>query len=91
MTKAELISNASKSANSTKASTEKVLNAVLESIQGALVNGKNVTLVGFGTFTTSDRQAREGRNPKTGDKINIPASKIAKFKPGKQLRDAVNN
>jgi len=91
MTKAELINNAAKTSNSTKAATEKVLDAVLESIQNALSTGKNVTLVGFGTFTTQERQARDGRNPKTGEKIKIQASTVAKFKPGKNLKDAVNN
>lgn len=90
MTKAELVSEAANSASTTKAATEKVLNAVLDSIQTALVDGKNVTLVGFGTFTTTERQAREGRNPKSGEKIKIPAAKVAKFRPGKKLREAVN-
>ena len=90
MTKAELVAEAADAANTTKAATEKVLNAVLTSVESALVEGKNVTLVGFGTFTTAERQAREGRNPKTGKKIDIPAAKVAKFRPGKKLRDAVN-
>ena len=90
MTKAELVSEVAAAADTTKAATEKVLNAVLDSIQSALVDGKNVTLVGFGTFTTAERQAREGRNPKTGKKIKIPAAKVAKFRPGKKLREAVN-
>lgn len=90
ITKAELVDQASSSAGATKAATEKVLNAVLESIQGALIDGKNVTLVGFGTFTTTERKAREGRNPKTGSKIDIPAAKVAKFRPGKKLKEAVN-
>jgi DNA-binding protein HU-beta len=91
LTKADLINNAAKAADTTKAATEKALNGILDSIQGALVEGKNVTLVGFGTFTTVQRQAREGRNPKTGEKINIPAATVAKFRPGKKLREAVNN
>ena len=90
MTKAQLISEAAEAAETTKAVTEKVLNAILDSIQEALVDGKNVTLVGFGTFTTASRKAREGRNPKTGDKIKIAKATVAKFRPGKQLRDAVN-
>jgi len=90
VTKAELISQAAEAADTTKAVTEKVLNAVLESIQQALVEKKNVTLVGFGTFTTSERNAREGRNPKTGEVIEIPAATVPKFRPGKQLRESVN-
>ncbi|MDT8447732.1 MAG: HU family DNA-binding protein [bacterium] len=90
MTKAELVADAATAAGTTKAATEKVLNAVLDSIQEALTKDKNVTLVGFGTFTTASRQAREGRNPKTGAKIKIPKAKVAKFRPGKKLRDAVN-
>jgi len=90
MTKAELVAEAAEAAGTTKAATEKVLNAVLESIENALVKQQNVTLVGFGTFTTTSRQAREGRNPKTGAKIDIPEAKVAKFRPGKKLRDSVN-
>lgn len=90
MTKAELVAEAAATAGTTKAATEKVLNAVLDSIQDALTKNKNVTLVGFGTFTTAARQAREGRNPKTGAKIKIPKASVAKFRPGKKLRDAVN-
>ncbi len=90
ITKAELVNNAAKAAGATKAATEKVLNAVLDSIQSALTKGKNVTLVGFGTFTTATRKSREGRNPKTGAKIKIPSAQVAKFRPGKKLRDSVN-
>ncbi len=90
MTKAELVADAAAAAGTTKAATEKVLNAVLESIEEALVKGKNVTLVGFGTFTTASRQSREGRNPKTGAKIKIPKARVAKFRPGKKLRESVN-
>ena len=91
MTKAELVSQASEASHASKVSTEKVLNALLDSIQAALSEGKNVTLVGFGTFSISDRNERTGRNPRTGETIHIPASKIAKFKPGKNLREAVND
>ena len=90
MTKAELVAEAAVEAGTTKAATEKILNAVLGSVEGALVSGKNITLVGFGTFTTAGRQSRDGRNPKTGEKIKIPEARVAKFRPGKKLRDAVN-
>lgn len=90
VTKSELISMAADATKTTKATTERILNAVLESIQSALVEKKNVTLVGFGTFTTSERSAREGRNPKTGATIKIPAATVPKFRAGKQLKGAVN-
>ena len=90
VTKAELISDAAEAADLTKSATEKVMNSILGSIQDALIAGKNVTLVGFGTFTTAKRQAREGRNPRTGKKLTIPKATVAKFRPGKQLREAVN-
>lgn len=90
ITKAELVSDAAEAANLTKSATEKVMNSILDSIQSALISGKNVTLVGFGTFTTAQRKAREGRNPRTGNKITIPKATVAKFRPGKQLREAVN-
>jgi len=85
VTKSELISQASEIAETTKATTEKILNAILESVQEALAAKKNVTLVGFGTFTTSERSAREGRNPKTGEAIKIAAATVAKFRPGKNF------
>lgn len=90
MTKAELVAQAANASGSSKAVTEKVLNAVLETIQQALVEQKNVTMVGFGTFTTAERPAREGRNPKTGDTIKIPAATVVKFRPGKKMKEAVN-
>ncbi|MCP4298826.1 MAG: HU family DNA-binding protein [Proteobacteria bacterium] len=90
VTKSELIGMAADATDTTKATTERILNAVLESIESALVAKKNVTLVGFGTFTTSERSAREGRNPKTGDAIKIPAATVPKFRAGKQLKSSVN-
>ncbi len=90
VTKSELIGMAAEATDTSKATAERVLNAVLESIETALIDKKNVTLVGFGTFTTSDRSAREGRNPKTGDAIKIPAATVPKFRAGKQLKVAVN-
>ena len=90
MTKKELIDRAADEAEVSKADTEKVLNAILNTVQEALVEKKTVTLVGFGTFTTTERQARKGRNPQSGAEIEIPASTVAKFRPGKSLRDAVN-
>ncbi len=63
---------------------------MLDSIAGALKSGKEVRLVGFGTFSVAHRRASEGRNPRTGERIQIPASKQPKFKAGKALKDAVN-
>lgn len=91
LTKAALVATAAEEAGTTKATTEKVINAVLNAIQEGLTAGSPVTLVGFGTFSVGDRQARKGRNPQTGEEINIPAAKVVKFKPGKALKEAVNN
>lgn len=91
LTKSELISAAAKDAGLTKAATEKVLNSILNTIQDGLTNGQRITLVGFGTFSVGERQARQGRNPQTNAVINIPAAKVARFKPGKTLKEAVNS
>ncbi|MBT4088837.1 MAG: HU family DNA-binding protein [Deltaproteobacteria bacterium] len=91
MTKAELVSVAAKDAGITQAATEIVLNSILDSIQDGLTKGQRVTLVGFGTFSVGQRQARKGRNPQTNAVLNIPAAKVAKFKPGKALKEAVNS
>ena len=66
------------------------VDAVFDAVQAALSKGEDVKIVNFGTFTVSERAASEGRNPRTGDKIAIAASKQPKFKPGKSLKDAVN-
>ncbi len=73
----------------TKAAAGKALEAVLESIREALVDGESVTLTGFGSFKVSERAARTGRNPQTGEEISIPASKAVKFTVGKMLKDSV--
>jgi len=90
LTKAELITAAAKDAGITKAATEKAMNSIIKTIQTGLVNGQRITLVGFGTFSIGQRQARKGRNPQTKQVITIPAAKVARFRPGKALRDAVN-
>lgn len=89
-TKAEIVATAAKDTGLTKAACEKVLGSILGSIQQGLVDGKKITLVGFGTFSVKERQARKGRNPQTKAIIDIPAANIAKFKPGKLLKEAVN-
>ncbi|MDT8447773.1 MAG: HU family DNA-binding protein [bacterium] len=90
MTKSDLVAAAAKEAGTTKAATEKVINALLDAVEGALVADRSVTLVGFGTFSVGTRQARKGRNPQTKKEIKIPAAKVAKFKPGKLLKESVN-
>jgi DNA-binding protein HU-beta len=90
MNRAELIAAIAESANMTKKDTEAVLKAFTEVVTEELKNGGKVQLVGFGTFEVSERTAREGRNPKTGETMTIEASKAPKFKAGKALKDAVN-
>jgi DNA-binding protein HU-beta len=90
MNKTELIVAIATAAGSTKSDAEKALNGMIEAITKALSAGDSVTLVGFGSFSVSERAARTGRNPSTGKEIKISAKKVAKFKAGKVLADAVN-
>jgi len=90
MNKTELIDAIAKAADLSKADTGKALTGMMEAIFEALSSGDNVTLIGFGTFSVSEREARAGRNPQTGKAIKIAAKKVAKFKPGKALAEAVN-
>ena len=90
MNRAELIAAVAESANMTKKDTEAVLKAFTDVVTEELKNGGKVQLVGFGTFEVSERTAREGRNPKTGETMTIAASKAPKFKAGKALKDAIN-
>lgn len=89
MNKGELVENMADAAGISKAAAERALTGLLDSISGALAKGDKVTLVGFGTFSISKRSARQGRNPQTGAAIKIPARKVARFKPGSKLADAV--
>ncbi len=89
MNKAELISSIAEKTELTKKDAEKAVNAMLESISEALASGDKVQLVGFGTFETRDRAERQGRNPQTGEKITISATKVPVFKAGKALKDSV--
>ena len=89
MTKAELVAKIALKANMTKAAAERTLNAFLDAVQETLVQEGKLTLTGFGAFSVEARKARPGRNPRTGAKITIPASKMVKFRSGKQLKDAV--
>jgi DNA-binding protein HU-beta len=90
MTKSELIDAIAEKAELSKADASKALSATLESVTDALKAGEKVALIGFGTFSVSQRAARTGKNPQTGAAIAIPASKAAKFKAGQKLKDAVN-
>ena len=90
MNKNELVDAVATAADLKKSEATLAVDAVFEAITGALKKGEEVRLVGFGTFAVSQRAASEGRNPRTGDKIQIKASKQPKFKAGKGLKDAVN-
>ena len=90
MNRNELVDAVASQADLSKAAASKAVEAVFESITGALKGGGEVRLVGFGTFSVASRAASEGRNPRTGEKIKIAASKQAKFKPGRRLRDSLN-
>ena len=90
MNKTQLIDAVAANANITKKDAEKAVNAVTAAIADALKAGDKVQLVGFGTFEVKERAAREGRNPKTGEKITIAASKHPAFTAGKALKDSVN-
>ena len=90
MNKTELISAMSEKSELTKVDAEKALKAFIDTVTEELKNGGKVQLVGFGTFETSERAARTGRNPQTGETIEIKASTSPKFKAGKALKDIVN-
>ena len=90
MNKTELIAAVAEQAELSKKDAEKALKAFTDVIAAELVKGEKVQLVGFGTFEVSERSAREGRNPQTGEPMKIDASKAPKFKAGKALKDAVN-
>jgi DNA-binding protein HU-beta len=90
MNKSELIEAVASGADLSKADATRATDAVLDSISNALGQGDQVAIVGFGTFSVRERAARTGRNPQTGETINIKASKTKGFKAGKALKDAVN-
>ena len=89
MNKTELIERIAAGSDLSKAAAKKALDATTEAIKAALVAGDKVQLVGFGTFSVNERPARTGINPATKAKINIPAKKVAKFKAGAELNDAI--
>jgi DNA-binding protein HU-beta len=88
--KQELIENIATSADITKAAAGRALDSVIDSISDSLKKGDSVVLVGFGTFSVRSRAARTGRNPQTGEEIQIAAAQVPAFKAGKALKDAVN-
>lgn len=90
MHKTDLIDAVSKATNCSKTDTGKIIDATLKTISQTLKKGSEVRLTGFGTFGTSKRKARNGRNPRTGETIQIPASTVPKFSAGKELKEAVN-
>lgn len=90
MNKADLVAAISKKSGLTKKDADKAVSAFVAAVTETLSKGGKVQLVGFGTFETAKRAAREGRNPQTGKPMKIPASTAPKFKPGKALKDSVN-
>lgn len=90
MNKGDLINKIAESANLSKSQASDALTAVLDGIADALKDGDKATLIGFGTFSVSKREARTGRNPQTGETIQIAAKNVVKFKPGKELSESVN-
>jgi DNA-binding protein HU-beta len=90
MNKTELVSSIAKETGLSKTKTNEVVDAFVSAVSESLSKGEKVTLVGFGTFTTSKREARKGRNPKTGEVINIPSKTVARFKAGSDLTKSVN-
>ena len=89
MTKAELVAKIAGERGLTKSQAEKAVDGFISAVSAALSGGDKLTLVGFGTFSVGTRSQREGRNPRTGEKIKIPASKVVKFKAGKTLSEKV--
>lgn len=90
MKKSELVEAIATDADVSKGKAEKALHSVLSNISNALADGQRVSFVGFGSFSVVDRPARDGRNPKTGEVIKIPAKKVVKFNAGASLKSRVN-
>ena len=90
MNKPELASAIATSADITKEKAGEVINALLDEVTDCMTRGESIALIGFGSFTVRDRAERQGKNPKTGEAITIPASKTVGFKAGKALKEAVN-
>lgn len=90
MNKSDLVRHVAEGTGMTRSAAEAAVNSMLAGISGSLARGEAVSLLGFGTFGTRSRPARTGRNPRTGERLEIAASSVATFKPGKPLRNAVN-
>ena len=90
MNKGQLVDNIAENADISKAAAGRALDAVVETVAASLVAGENVSLIGFGSFTVKERAARTGRNPRTGESLEIKAAKVPGFKAGKSLKDAIN-
>ena len=90
MTKAELVEDVARAAELTKKDAERLVEIVFESIIDTLNHGEKIELRGFGSFRVRERGARRGRNPKTGDPVDIPAKRVPYFKPGKELKELIN-
>ena len=88
--KAEFLKAVSEKTGMAQTDLSKALDGMIDQIENILAKGESVAFVGFGKFSVADRAARDGRNPKTGEVLKIPASKAAKFTPGKELKDAMN-
>ena len=90
MTKAELVEEVSRVSDLTKKHSEAIVDTVFKSIVDALHRGEKIELRGFGSFRVRERNSRKGRNPKTGASVDIPAKRVAYFKPGKELKELIN-
>lgn len=90
MNKQELVSAIAEKTGLTKADADKAVNAFIDTVKSTMAKGDSLQLIGFGTFSVSERAARTGRNPQTGKEIQIAAKKVTKFKPGKALDEAIN-
>src|SRR5882672_2811149 len=91
MTKAELVEEVARVSELTKKHSEVIVNTVFDSITQALHKDEKIELRGFGSFRIRQRRSRQGRNPKTGDKVDVPAKRIPYFKPGKELKELINS
>ncbi|MFQ5739555.1 MAG: integration host factor subunit beta [Acidobacteriota bacterium] len=91
MTKAELVDEVAKNSDLSKKDAEVIVQTVLDSIVASLKTGEKVELRGFGSFRLRERASRQGRNPKTGERVHVPAKKVPYFKPGKDLKELINS
>ena len=89
MNRADIIDRTAKAANLTKSEADEAVTSFLDSVKEGLLSGEKITIIGFGSFSVVERKARMGRNPQTGQEIEIPASKTVKFKPGEKLKTEI--